>query len=69
MLNSPRRLSASLQRMPARSAHLHRPARQCAARAAAATDAVTRARFQQEEQEWLALTREAEQVECEQREL
>jgi hypothetical protein len=40
--------------------------RACAARAAAATDAVTRARFLQEVQEWTARAREAEQEEREQ---
>jgi hypothetical protein len=52
--------------MTSRSAHLHRLARVWGVRAAAATDAVTRARFEQEEQEWLALAREAEQEEREQ---
>jgi hypothetical protein len=40
--------------------------RECAARAAAATDALTRARFQQEQQQWLTLARAAEQEEHEQ---
>jgi hypothetical protein len=40
---------ASYAPVTARSAHLHRLARDCAARAAAATDAVTRARFEQED--------------------
>jgi 23S rRNA maturation mini-RNase III len=52
-----------------RSAYLHRLARECAAKAAAATDAVMRARFEQEEQEWLARAREAAQDEREHREL
>jgi hypothetical protein len=42
---------------------LHRLARECGARVAAAADTVTKARFEQEKQEWLALAREAEQVE------
>jgi hypothetical protein len=40
--------------------------RECAARAAAATDALTSARFQQEQQQWLTLARAAEQEEREQ---
>ena len=51
--------------MTTRSAQPYRLARVCAARAAA-TDAVTRARFLQEEQEWTARAREAEQVAREQ---
>src|SRR5260370_6240056 len=46
MLSSPRRST--------RSAQLYRLARVCAARAAAAVDAVTRARFLQEEPDWTA---------------
>jgi hypothetical protein len=65
MLSSPRRSPAS-DEMTTRSAQLYRLARVCAARAAAATDAVTRARFLQEEQEWTARAREAEQEEREQ---
>jgi hypothetical protein len=34
----------------------------CAARAAGATDALTRARFEQEAEEWLARAREAEEA-------
>jgi hypothetical protein len=50
--------SAPLISLPdARSAHLRRLA-ECGARVPAATDAVTKARFEQEEQEWLALARE-----------
>jgi hypothetical protein len=36
--------------------------RDCAAKAAAATDALTRARFEQEAEEWLARAREAEEA-------
>jgi hypothetical protein len=60
MLSSPRRPPAS-DEMTTRSAQPYRLARVCAARAAAATDAVTRAQFLQEEQEWTARAREAEQ--------
>jgi hypothetical protein len=62
MLSGPRRTPASNE-MTARSAHLHRLARVCGARAAASTDAVTTVRFEQEEQEWTARAREAEQEE------
>ncbi|HEY7247737.1 MAG TPA: hypothetical protein VH678_28035 [Xanthobacteraceae bacterium] len=41
--------------MATRSAQLHRLARQYAARAATANDPLTKARFEQEAQHWLAL--------------
>ena len=67
--DAPHAPQSALLSMINRSAHLHRLARVCGARAASSTDAVTRARFEQEEQEWIARALEAEQVEREQGEL
>ena len=56
----PQRRKAKRRRRDDRSlSTLHRLARQCAARAAASMDAVTRARFEQGEQERAARAREA----------
>jgi hypothetical protein len=67
--DTPHAPQSALLSMINRSAHLHRLARVCGARVPSSADAVTRARFEQEEQEWIARALEAEQVEREQGEL
>jgi hypothetical protein len=62
----PMQAARRMKRGSAARAFIHNwSPRECAARAAAATDALTRARFQQEQQQWLTLARAAEQEEHE----